>query len=252
MHRQELLLLSLGWGVVLLDCATRGLDGDVSGRFLGFVDSLAHCASWVAVPGLPQDIGFWSRFFGSILTKHGSSLLTSSFLRTTPPLFMGWEYNFPFLVALVVAHWFRFVPRVVRTRHGPWRALFVVSGALYKLRKMHFAVRRAESALQAEFLGVLTMELTGWLAIVARGLARGKSANQILEAFAQPRFFISLVVSYLVYAGSGSVLVLLLLMLHKYLAPFNVETSVLDPFDESDVSMNPHSPLLQSSKSLSQ
>ena len=232
MHQREAALLFVGWSIVVLDLWQRGLEGDVNGRFLSFVDSLAHCASWVPVWGRPNDIGFWSRLLGSVMTKHGSGLVTSFFFGTTPTLLMGFEHNVPFLVALLFAHALRFVPRVVRTRQGPWFALFVLTSALYKLRKMHFAARRATSLLAAFPFGVLTMELTGWLAVVARGLARGRPLDQWAASFAQPRLIISVVVAVLAYCEYPPLLLLLLLVTHKFLAPFN-ETAILDPFDDS-------------------
>ena len=232
MKRREALLLALGWAVVLHDAWSRGLAGEVNGRLLGFLDSLAHCASWVAVPGLPSDIGFWERLMGSVATKHGGNVLASAVLHITPAFLQGWEYNFPFVVALVLAHSLRFVPRVVRTRTGPWRALFVTSSALYKSRKLRFAVQNATSVVTALFLGIMTMELTGWLAIAARGVARGQPAAVWSRALVQDRFLISVIASLACYNGGSAPLLLALLMLHKFLAPFNVETSVLDPFDD--------------------
>ena len=234
-HPREIVFLTLAWFVVIQDAYARGIAGEVNGRLLSFVDSLAHCASWVAPRPQPNDIGFESRLLGSVLTKHLSSFLTSLILRTTPTLLQGWEANVPFVAALALAHTFRFVPRIVRTRTGPWRSLFVCSSALYKLRRLHFAVRHTTTAVGALLMGILTMELTGWLAIAARGLARGQPTREWLPQFLQPRLLITLFVAYLCSRHQDSSgLVLGLLMMHKFLAPFNVETSVLDPFDESE------------------
>jgi hypothetical protein len=237
---QEITLLTLGFAVILLDLWTRGIAEDVNGRLLSFLDSLAHCASWVAPvlsptqpPPTEEPIGFWARLLGSIATKYSSGLIVSFFLKTTPTLLMGWENNMPFFIALILAHSFRFVPRVVRTRHGPWRVLFVLSGAVYKLRRLRFAMFRATNVFVALGLGLLVMELTGWLAILARRTAR-RQRLLVIHPFQQKRLLITPLVSLLCWYEFSPMVVLFLLVLHKALAPFNIETAILDPFDESD------------------
>jgi len=203
---------------VAADLASYGISGDANSRWLSFLDSFSHSSSWaVDEPELPLR----ARIFGAILSKYGSGLVVSMLLGVTPG-FMQTNTSIAFAIALLLAHTNTHLARLARSRQGPWRALFVAMNALYKSRKVRFAVSKCNNLPQALLLGTLSIELTGWLVVASRSYVKHERPLEATVAFIYEnrlRLFFSLAAVFAVYFAFHATILILLLGLHKASRP---------------------------------
>ena len=223
-HQQPRLfweLLALAWVVLVVDLYQLGIDGESNSRALSLIDSFAHCASWVSSGDNVQ-----LHFVFSVLTKYGGGTLISFLLHVTPTVLSGWMHNVPFFFALVLAHLFPSVSRMARSRYGLWRVFFVVSGSLFKSRKLRFAIRNAAALGGPWFvlvIGILSMELTAWLAWGCRRILRGSSffgdQKVIRATLFSPRMILTFLAIWASYVEAPAVFLILVLLVHKATKP---------------------------------
>jgi len=215
----EFVYYSIFGAAVFADVFTHGIGGDVNSRWLSFLDSFSHCSSW-AIDDLDLSVG--SRVAGTILSKYGSGLVTSLLLGVTPA-FLQTNTSIAFAGALLLAHSNTYLARLVRSRHGPWRMLFVCLGALYKSRKLGFAVSKCENSFaKSVLLGILSVELTGWLVVASRNHLHGEHSVMALVGFIHQyrlRFLFTFTAVVATYLNWHPLVLLLTLGLHKASTP---------------------------------
>jgi hypothetical protein len=214
-------LLVFAYLLLALDVYMLGIDGELNSRAISFVDSLAHCASWVS----SEDSLGWLRLAFSVLTKYGGGSVLAVLLGVTPTVLSGWLHNASFILALLIAHQSPFMCRIARRRTGPWRVFFVAVGSLFKARKLRFALRHAApfGPEFVVFIGVLCVELTGWFAWTARRYVRGDDFfapwNVTLLALINPRMLLTLGAIAACHFELPALVLIAILFVHKATKP---------------------------------
>jgi len=218
----HLWLLAIFTAIFIFDVYVLGIGGEANTRALIVVDSFAHCASWIS----SADDLVVLRVFFSVVTKYSAGTFLSLVLHVTPSIINGWWANLTFLATLVLAHLFPSISRLARSRTGIWRVYFVVSGSVFKSRKFRFAMSNAASLGGPYFvliIGVLSIELTAWLAWGARRVLRNASffapPDVVLATLLSPRMLLTLLAIYATYNDFHPLVTVLVLLVHKATKP---------------------------------
>jgi hypothetical protein len=210
-------ILILCWMAVFVDLYVFGM-GDVNSRWLSFLDSFSHCSSW-SIDN--SELVVRSRVIGAIISKYGSGLVTSLLLGVTPS-FLQTNTSLAFALALALAHSNTNLASLVRSRHGRWRFLFVFIGSLHKSRKLRFAASTCGDFFQCFVIGILSVELTGWLVVATRAHLGGNNPFVALAEFIYRyrwRFLFTCCAVFATYFQLHPLMQLFLLMLHKTSTP---------------------------------
>lgn len=202
---------------LMIDIILHGLNGTTNSPWIAFLDSISHCSAWIASPPQEHQLPIGMKILGALLSKSASGLVTSTLFGFPAPFSQTFSV-LSFMFAMVLCLYVPSLPQHVRSTTGPWRLLFVFMSALHKSRKLRF-VMRDDRAGSVFMLGILTIELTGWVTIALRAYWSTQSlfgATYLLGVFIftnRLRMIISLCAIFA--AKWDSTLILPLLALHK-------------------------------------
>lgn len=165
------------WISVFVDLVTNGVGGKTNSTWLSFTDSFSHCCYWAAFSDI--DLSFEMRVLGTVLSKFGANFVTNRLLGE-PPSFAQLDRLMAFAFAMSLAHTNLPLAGSVRAKHGLWRVLFIILGALYKSRKLRKSVTKSKFKVFTSLLvGICEVDLTGWLVVASRSFLTG--ADPLLD-----------------------------------------------------------------------
>lgn len=200
---------------LIIDLARNGLDGRTNSPWIAFLDSVSHCSSWLALGDLPMG----PKILGALLSKSVSGLITSSLFGFPAPFSQTFSVV-SFAVAVGLCCYVPELPPLVRSAAGPWRLLFVSMSALHKSRKLRAVLQGRPRVI---VLGLLTIELTGWVTVVLRGYFAHQNLVEAVSAWLAfvvlNRLRLGISLSAIAAVRCNSLLVLPLLALHKTAVP---------------------------------